>query len=597
MLFGYFTLFVALVISVVAEYYSIVGLTSIFAAAVIPVIVMGAALGVGKITAAIWLKINWHRASFAYKLYLVPAVAFLMVLTSMGIFGFLSKAHSDQSLVTGDVQSKIALYDEKIKIAKDNIDANRKALKQMDEAVDQVMGRSTSETGADKAISVRRAQQKERSRLLSEIQSEQKVISQLNEERAPIAAEVRKVEAEVGPIKYIAAMIYGDNTDANLLESAVRWVIILIVAVFDPLALMLILAGQQSIRWGKEKPKYEKDEGALTSEQIAQIAATAEAAKEPVETKETLFPDIDEGNKLISEIEKLEPELPEIVQDEQVHYSAQPITPLPEAPPAQDPYDISKLAYLNEPFAHFKDLKPMVYRPPVPKKPLDIKIVVMDQPDYDLQPEPEPVPELYAGNPDDFKEPWPEEEKARLVEVMQEFFDKNKEQKILAAGIDVVDRPGDYVTPPVAETAEIVKPAAAKVKEAAEPPAKAVIRVAETFDPKAKTADSGITADNDIAAATEVKAHFGITFPSAPDRGELFLRVDYLPSRLFKYNGSKWIEVDKTMTDSYVYNEEYIKFLIDEIAAARVDPEELSSSERDQIAEFLRNNEQSSNAS
>ena len=96
MLFGYFTLIVALVIETVGAYYSITGLAAIFSGAVIPILIMGASLEVGKVTAAVWLKLNWERASVAYKLYLVPAVAFLMLLTSMGIFGFLSKAHSDQ---------------------------------------------------------------------------------------------------------------------------------------------------------------------------------------------------------------------------------------------------------------------------------------------------------------------------------------------------------------------------------------------------------------------------------------------------------------------------------------------------------------------
>jgi hypothetical protein len=212
------------------------------------------------------------------KCYLVPAVFMLMVITSMGIFGFLSKAHTDQSLVSGDVQAKIAVYDEKIKISKDNIDANRKALKQMDEAVDQVMGRSTDEKGADKAVSIRRAQTKERNRLLAEIAAEQKKITVISEERAPIAAEVRKVEAEVGPIKYIAALVYGDNPDTNLLERAVRWVIIILVVVFDPLAIMMVLAATESMKWERERrsqPAYEPDDGPLTDEQIAQLRATA----------------------------------------------------------------------------------------------------------------------------------------------------------------------------------------------------------------------------------------------------------------------------------------------------------------------------------
>jgi hypothetical protein len=191
---------------------------------------------------------------------MITAVVVLMLITSMGIFGFLSKAHNDQNLVSGDVQSKIAIYDEKIKTARDNIDANRKALKQMDEAVDQVMGRSQDEKGADKAVAIRRGQQKERARLQSEITTEQKIISQLSEERAPIAAEVRKVEAEVGPIKYIAKFIYGERgADENMLEQAVTWIIIMIVIVFDPLAVIMLLAAQMTFGWSRKQPNQEDE--------------------------------------------------------------------------------------------------------------------------------------------------------------------------------------------------------------------------------------------------------------------------------------------------------------------------------------------------
>ena len=252
-LIAYMALISGLSISVVAIYYSVAGLVSIFAAAAIPIIVMGVVLEISKLIATIWLKINWSRAPFFIKAYMSMAVAVLMIVTSMGIFGFLSKAHSDQSLVSGDVQSRIAVYDEKIKTSQDTIDVNRKALKQMDEAVDQVMGRSTSETGADKAVAIRKSQARERTRMLAEITAEQKTITKLREERAPIAAEVRKVEAEVGPIKYIAAFIYGDNPDANVLEKAVTWVIIIIVSVFDPLAVILLLASQYSFQWFRQQ--------------------------------------------------------------------------------------------------------------------------------------------------------------------------------------------------------------------------------------------------------------------------------------------------------------------------------------------------------
>jgi hypothetical protein len=252
MIFGVFTLVVALAISAIAAYYSIVGLTAIFAAAVVPIIIMGAALEIGKITAALWLKLNWQRANFTYKLYLVPAVTVLMLLTSMGIFGFLSKAHNDQSLVSGNTQASLALFDEKIKIQRENIDTARKALAQLDAQVNERLSRGTTEQGVERAAVLRRQQTQERNKLLKDINDAQINIQKLNEERAPIAAAVRKVEAEVGPIKYIAALIYGNNTDSTLLEKAVSWVIIVIVAVFDPLALVLILAAQQSIRWHSE---------------------------------------------------------------------------------------------------------------------------------------------------------------------------------------------------------------------------------------------------------------------------------------------------------------------------------------------------------
>ena len=519
MIFGYFTLFVALTISAVAEYYSIVGLTAIFSAAFWPIVIMGASLGIGKVTAAVWLKLNWDRASWTYKLYLVPAVAFLMVLTSMGIFGFLSKAHSDQSLVSGDSMAKVAIYDEKIKTAKDNIDANRKALKQMDEAVDQVMGRSNDEKGADKAVAIRRSQGKERARLLAEIEVEQRKVSALAEERVPFAAEFRKVESEVGPIKYIAALVYGDNPDSNILEKAVRLVIILIVAVFDPLALVLILAAQQSIKWAKE-PQVKQE-----VEPVVENVVVAPAA-----------------------VDDAEP-------------TAQSVPTEPQ--PTVDPF-----AYLKTPFVHFKDLEPMVHKPE------------------------QPVLEIYSGNPDDFKEPWTDQEKADLVKAMEGFFEQNKKAaeeaeqveeeflerfdqnlarntpEILTMGIDDIERPGDYITPPAAE----------RVPEASPGPNRGMMYT------------QPVQADNVTMPEKSSNTSFGNEYPTSPEKGDMYLRTDFLPNRLFKFNGVKWIEVDKSLTDVYAYEEQYIKHLIDEIEAGRYDLESLTDIEKEQIQHYLNKN-------
>ena len=238
---------VALSLSSVAAFYSIVGLTAIFAAAVMPIIIMGSILEVAKLAVTVWLHEYWLRCRWVMKVYLVPAVGVLMLLTSMGIFGFLSKAHLDQTVPTGDVAAQIGLIDEKIRTQRDNVDTARAALKQMDEQVNARLTRSDDEKGAERAVQIRRQQSQERQRIQADIASAQKIIAQLNEERAPIASQLRKAEAEVGPIKYIAALIYGDNPDANLLERAVRWVIIVLVLVFDPLAVFMLLAWTESL--------------------------------------------------------------------------------------------------------------------------------------------------------------------------------------------------------------------------------------------------------------------------------------------------------------------------------------------------------------
>lgn len=231
----------AISLSCIAAFYSIAGLTAIFAAAVVPIIIMGGILEVSKLVVASWLYRNWQDVPNTFRIYFTTAVIILMMITSMGIFGFLSKAHLDQAVPAGDVSAQVQIFDEKIKTQRDNIDAARKALAQMDAQVDQKLSRSTDETGADKAVQIRRSQANERKKLQNEISVSQAAIVKLQGERAPVASQARKIEAEVGPIKYIAALIYGDTLDQNVLEKAVRWVIIMIVLVFDPLAVLSLI--------------------------------------------------------------------------------------------------------------------------------------------------------------------------------------------------------------------------------------------------------------------------------------------------------------------------------------------------------------------
>jgi len=367
MFFGIITFLTALTISGVAIYYSVAGLAAIFAAAVIPIIVMGVSLEVGKLVTAVWLHRNWSRASWWLKSYLSIAVFVLMFITSMGIFGFLSKAHIEQTSLS---QEQVALIDTlndketrsqgkidrwrgeldrllkgedvrvdsliekeqegldkiyaRIKEAKDALRADAKfeieqqqlrikqaqdrrdaeiaaaekkfegtlgGSKQYEEAVTKaknnelsVASRAQAEilkintkldedlakidakyateiAGINKRINDLRNQANSKTEdiegriveLEGFIETEQKVIDAVNEEKFGYEKEYRKLEAEVGPIKYIAEFVYGEQADQNLLEAAVRWVIIIIIFVFDPLAVLLLIASQYTFNWYREE--------------------------------------------------------------------------------------------------------------------------------------------------------------------------------------------------------------------------------------------------------------------------------------------------------------------------------------------------------
>lgn len=487
MFLSYLTLAVALSLSVIAAYYSIAGLTAIFAAAVMPIIIMGGILEIGKVVVTLWLHEYWHRCRFLMKAYLVPAVAVLMLITSMGIFGFLSKAHSDQSMISGDVQAKIAIYDEKIRTERENIDANRRALKQLDEAVDQVMGRSTDEKGADKAVQIRRSQQAERGRLLKEIAESQKRIAALNEERAPIAAEVRKVEAEVGPIKYIAALVYGDSADANLLEAAVRWVIILLVVVFDPLAIMMLLAATESLKWERER-RQEQQNAAPAAEPPPAQSEQPESAADNSESQPDQQPQYPPDDGPLSED-----------QIQQIKHSVNPHPPGWMYAPLQKPVE------------------------------------------SDPVPEPEPVVE-------------------EITETVVE--DEN---------LDVSNKE---------------KAAMREWKKAN--PNDTIKRQRQLFNEGVINQlpwDLGLQADNEPVPAQ--MRGFGTQWPENPNKGDTFLRVDRLPSALFKYNGRNWIEIDKKLSDQYSYDIAYIDHLIAKLDSGEYDPELLTDAEVDQIQQRI----------
>lgn len=515
------TLLVALSLSAVAAYYSIIGLTAIFAGAIIPIIIMGSILEIGKITTTVWLRKYWKQCGLYLKLYLVPAVILLAILTSMGIFGFLSKAHVDSGLVSGDVLAKLAIIDEKIKTERDNIEISRKALAQMDAQVDARLERGANAQGAERAVQIRRQQQGERQKIQKEIAGAQAKISALNEERAPIAAQNRKVEAEVGPIKYVAALIYGDNPDNNLLERAVRWVIILLIIVFDPLAIALVLAANASREWDK---KVRDDL----------------AAKDTLTTKDTEHKQFTD-NKINDSVNK------EIILEEELNIPENVVKKNDESVINKDTHP-----YLYKTGGGFKNLKPIVYRKdPVfdtEIEPLNSNIehteTISDSgiiPELAIEEVVEKVTEEIAGNTQE-----------NIISDSE--LTSTNEYKPDAV---IKELDGGYV---LYDGKSIAKDALKEFKP-------------ELFR---------LTADSVLPVSTK----FGTQFPKLANKGDMFIRVDVLPNRLFKFDGRRWFEVNKETLDSYL-EADYIKFLISKIETGEYDIDSLTDKEKEQIESYL----------
>lgn len=247
------TLATALAISAVAAYYSIIGLVAIFSSAVIPIAVMGVVLETGKLVTASWLYQNWKRIPILLKSYLVSAVLVLMFITSMGIFGFLSKAHIEQTTIASDNTLQIELLQSQIDREKNTITRAENTLGQLDSALERYV-----ELGAvTKGLNARKEQEAERNELNTQINDATANIATLTKEMSELNTERIGLEAEVGPIKYIAELVYGEST-TTVLEDAVRAVILVIVFVFDPLAVLLLVAANMSLLEEKKKRRRRK---------------------------------------------------------------------------------------------------------------------------------------------------------------------------------------------------------------------------------------------------------------------------------------------------------------------------------------------------
>ena len=239
----------AISISLIAAGYSIIGLATLFAGAATPIIAMGSALEVGKLVAASWLYNNWNdNIPKTLKAYLFTAIIVLVFITSMGIFGFLSKAHLDQVRPTGNNEVQIALIDKQINQQELIIERAENTLNRLDKALDVYIAKEYVSRG----LKERKKQKEERDFLNTEIKNAMDEIAKLVNAKSDIDIAQLKIEADVGPLKYVAELIYGDNAQDHF-DSAVRIIILILIFVFDPLAVLLLIAANISLRQWRGK--------------------------------------------------------------------------------------------------------------------------------------------------------------------------------------------------------------------------------------------------------------------------------------------------------------------------------------------------------
>lgn len=256
-------------LSTVAAYFSVLGIAAIFAGAFVSVAVMMALLEMSKLVAASWIYRNWSIAPTVMRFYMIVAVIVLVLITSLGIFGYLTKAHVDQTISSGDNTLRIEQIDSRIDRQQRVIDDAENVITQLDDAV-SILQEYDRIRGPNGALAVRESQREERSLLNGQIDEASDVILDLKQQRAELSRTQLELEAKVGPLRYIAEMIYGDEAK-NHFDSAVRLITIILVFVFDPLAVCLLLAGNTGLMHRKQNMVF------LTEEDVYQVKEQPQA--------------------------------------------------------------------------------------------------------------------------------------------------------------------------------------------------------------------------------------------------------------------------------------------------------------------------------
>ena len=666
---AWLTLFTALTISGVAIYYSVSGLAAIFSAAVIPIIVMGGVLEVSKLVTAVWLHRYWGIATWWLKTYLSIAVLVLMLITSIGIFGFLSKAHDTASgnateaiatvqRIDGQIareENRIQILEERIAslqsadgfdvsasitqqetirdgawervqgdidYAQGQIDRLRDQLAVLDEAVNDLRNRGVEVITTDEGGTFRRAetetidyvaqaealyeqQTPQRESIADDIATQQAnidryraqaqttindanaeinrlrdqstssqdddlnqidewnadiddiydVIDQLKDEKFESEQAVRLVESEVGPIRYIAEFFTGtEEADNNLLETAVSWLIMVIIFVFDPLAVLLLIASQYTFEQRrKEKQSLEKpqpdddpDPEPLGKGFDMEPFGSEHGRQHMLKSKDDDIPDLEDFHKMQADMQSKPSSPPSAVDDAANVMSGFDLDFSKLEPSVEE----AKQAFENWELSKFH-------------KKLQEEVSVEN--DQVSEPVPEPVldePEVITNDP---------ELQAKIDETKQAFkeYEGNKVEEEVEEG----PRVSQGVTyEKVRDSEYYIDPDGKQIHENA---------IKEMHPELFLQADTG---------ARQAGTSFGTTFPLIAVKGDIFVRVDQMPNRVFKFEGKDWMEIDKESSDSYTFDEEYIKYIIAQIKTGEYDIDLLSEAERYQVEVYLTKN-------
>jgi hypothetical protein len=326
MTFALLTLLASLGVAAVTEWFSVVGIMTIYAgAAYNSALIMGLVLGGAKLVVISWLYRNWKYAGWTLRLPLIYFTVALMTASSIGVYGFLTKAHLEQGAATVDNSAKVERLDQQIAREKSVIADNEKVMGQLDTAINSYLGNDKT----DRALSVRKAQAPQRKQLKDEIAIAQKAIDGFSDDRLKLTSEVRAMQLEVGPIKYIADLFYGDDVNATTkVESAVRIFTLLIVSTLDPLAVILLIAANHTLlRIQNEKKQKAEEKVAdgyigvsspeVNEEVVEAVAQPGEVIVDTINIKEDApdeSRDASKGNVVVqftSDSTKMDEEIPE----------------------------------------------------------------------------------------------------------------------------------------------------------------------------------------------------------------------------------------------------------------------------------------------